>query len=69
VFVVAVMAMALGLYSPLLFGIGGTLIVLSFTGILWLWAKERVALRGSSATAADLRLVSHVFFYMAAWFI
>jgi hypothetical protein len=68
-FVIALMAMALNLYSPPLFGIGGTLILLSFIGILWLWAKERMALSGSSATVADLKLVSYVFFLMAAWFI
>jgi hypothetical protein len=68
-FLVAFITMALRLYSPLLFGIGGTLILLSFIGILWLWAKERMAMSGSSATAADLKLASHVFFFMAAWFI
>ena len=68
-FVIAFMAMALNLYSPPLFGIGGTLILLSFIGILWLWAKERMALSGSSATAADLKLVGYVFRLMAAWYI
>jgi hypothetical protein len=69
VFVIAFFTYALRLYSPVVFGIGGTTILLSFTGILWLWAKERRALSGSSATAADLRLASYVLFFMAAWFI
>jgi len=40
--------MAIGLlgHIPPLFGIGGTLILLFFIGILWLWAKERIALKG-----------------------
>jgi hypothetical protein len=38
-------------------------------GILWLWAKERMALKDSSTTAADLKLVGYVFMLIAAWFI
>jgi hypothetical protein len=59
---------ALG-HIPPLFGIGGTLILLFFMGILWLWAKERMALKDSSATAADLKLAGYVFMLIAAWFI
>ena len=55
-------------HFPLLFGIGGTLILLFFMGILWLWAKERMALKGSSTTATDFKLVGYVFFLLAAWF-
>jgi hypothetical protein len=55
-------------HIPLLFGIGGTLILLFFIGILWLWSKERMALKDSS-TAADLKLVGYVFMLLAAWFI
>jgi hypothetical protein len=58
VFVAFVIAFMAGtLYFAPMFGIGGTLILLSFIGILWLWAKERMALSGSSATASDLKLV------------
>ena len=53
----------------LLFGIGGALILLIFTGILWLWAKERMALKDTSPIAADLKLVGYVFMLIAAWFI
>ena len=56
-------------HIPPLFGIGGTLILLSFLGILWLWAKERMALKDASATAADLKLFGYVFMLIAAWFI
>lgn len=58
----------LGHIRPL-FGIGGTLILLFFFGILWLGAKERMALKGASTTAADLKLVGYVFMLIAAWFI
>jgi len=65
-----IIAMAVGSlgYIPLLFGIGGTLILLFFIGILWLWAKERMALKETSTTAADLKLVGYVFMLIAAWF-
>ena len=66
---ISLVTLAINLYSPPLFGIGGTLILLSFMGILWLWAKERMALEGSFTAAADLRLVGYVFMLMAAWFI
>ena len=38
-------------------------------GILWLWAKERMALKETSTTGADLKLVGYVFMLIAAWFI
>jgi len=68
-FVISLATLALNLYSPLLFGIGGTLILLSFIGILWLWAKEREALKGSSTIAVDFKLVGYVFMLIAAWFL
>ena len=66
--IAAMAAVYLG-YIPLLFGIGGTLILLFFIKILWLWAKERAALEGASTAAADLKLVGYVFMLVAAWFI
>ena len=55
-------------YFPPLFGIGGTLILLSFFGILMLWATERKALKGSSTAAADTKLFGYVFMLIAAGF-
>jgi len=36
---------------------------------LWLWARERMALKDVPTTAADLKLVGYVFMLIAAWFI
>jgi hypothetical protein len=47
-------------HIPAFFSIGGTLILAFFFGMLWLWAKERIALKGSSTAAADFRLVGYV---------
>ncbi|UCH63680.1 MAG: hypothetical protein JSU77_04325 [Fidelibacterota bacterium] len=55
-------------HIPPLFGLGGSLILACFLGILWFWAKERRALSNSSATAADLRMAGYVFLVIGAWF-
>ena len=56
-------------HFPPLFGIGGALILLFFIGIVWLWAKERMALKKTSTATADLKLVGYVFMLIAAWFV
>ena len=69
VLMVSFVAMGLNFYSAPVFGIGGSLILLSFLGILWLLAKERIAQKGSFTTATDFRLVGYACMVMAAWFI
>jgi len=69
VLIISLVAMGLNFYSAPLFGIGGSLIFLSFVGILWSLAKERIALKGSSTTALDCKLVGYVFMLMAAFYI
>ncbi len=69
VLVVALIATVVDYYSAPAFGFGGALILLSFIGILWLLAKERMALEGSSTIGIDLRLGGYVFIVMAAWFL
>lgn len=74
-FIGVVIAVAVGLAAMFLehlrvfFGIGGSLILLFFFGILWFWAKERMALKDVSATVADLKLIGYVFLVIASWFI
>jgi hypothetical protein len=58
---------ALG-HIPILFGIGGFLILLFFFMILWMWAKRRKILKPQGKIAADLQLVGYVFLLLAAWF-
>jgi hypothetical protein len=69
VLAIALVVTALNVYSAPLFGIGGTIILLSFTGVLWLLAKERMAHEDSPTTAADFKWVGYVFMFMAAWFL
>jgi len=69
-FLALAFSMAIGIigHIPLVFGFGGTLILLFFIGILRFWAKERKDLKDTYAAAADLKLIGYVFFLIAAWF-
>jgi hypothetical protein len=40
-------------HTPLLFGMGGALMVAFFLIILWLWAEKRLHLEGADKTAAE----------------
>jgi len=55
-------------HIPILFGIGGTIILLCFVSILRMWAKERMALKDKSSIALDFRLIGYTFFLLTAWF-
>ena len=69
-FLALAFSMSIGLigHIPPVFGLGGTLILLCFFGILWFWTKERMALSETSDAGANLKLAGYVFFLMAAWF-
>ena len=54
---------------PVLFGIGGGLIVLFFLGVLWHWARIRITLPKSEQSASDLQMVGHIFYLIAAWYL
>jgi len=56
-------------HIPALFGVGGSIILICFFGILWFWTKERMRLTDRRLTAADLKLVGFIFLLLAAWFI
>ena len=52
-----------------LFGVAGGLIVVSFIGATWAWAKRRPSLVGRQRVAADLRLCGLAFHLFAAWYL
>ncbi len=68
---IVAMAGAHGLlgHFPPVFAVGGAVIVLSFFGILLLWAKERRGLAETARTAADLRLVGYLFILIGGWYV
>ncbi len=68
-FVLVSVALPVKKHIPILFGIGGTLILLFFFGIVWSWAKKRMTLKNNEKTAADLQLTGYTFLLIAMWFI
>lgn len=69
-FIALIISMSAGLlgHIPILFGIGGALILMFFFGITWLWAKERKSQKDASSAPANLRMIGYTFMLMAAWF-
>jgi hypothetical protein len=55
----------LGFY-PLLFGIGGFLILIFFFVLLWYWAKNHRDLEGPAKAASVYQLISYIFLLMIA---
>ena len=57
-------------HIPWLFGLGGSLLLFSFLGVAWYWAKERKTLDEVEVAvlAADLKLIGYVFMMISAWF-
>lgn len=54
-------------HYPVLFGIGGGLILIMYSGLIWLWAKKRNTFKSDAKTVADLELVGYGFFLIATW--
>jgi hypothetical protein len=48
-------------YVPELFGIGGTVILLSYFGILWLWTQTYAAYEGVARTGRHIQLLGYSF--------
>jgi hypothetical protein len=53
-------------YIPVMFGIGGGLILFLFIGTMWQWARRRGRLNGDAATAADLTFAGLLCFFATA---
>jgi hypothetical protein len=56
-------------YSPLLFGIGGTITLLSFFALVWVWMRTYAARSNEQKVAASLKLLGFIFWINATWFI
>ena len=48
-------------HIPALFGIGGTVILLSYFGILWLWSRSYAAYEGLARTGRQIQLLGYSF--------
>jgi len=54
-------------HNPILFGVGGGLILLCFLASCLDWAETRHHRSGPTRTASDLRQLAYVSFFIAAW--
>lgn len=48
-------------HAPALFGVGGTVILLSYFGILWLWIRTHAAYEGLARTGRHIQLLGYSF--------
>ncbi|MCD4681251.1 MAG: hypothetical protein K8S00_12775 [Bacteroidales bacterium] len=55
------------LINSKIYGIGGGIIICSFLLSVWSWAKKRHTLEERNRLASDIRIISHLFFLIAAW--
>lgn len=53
-------------YAPVMFGVGGGIILILFLATLWTWAKRRGRLEGAAATSADLAFAGLLCFFATA---
>ena len=56
-------------YSAPLFGIGGSIILIFFFLLVWLWMRDYEALQNQDKTAAVFQLIGYLFFITASWFL
>ena len=56
-------------YNATLFGIGGTIILLAFFAIVWIWMKKYAALDMPQKIAGSFRLIGYLFWINASWFL
>jgi hypothetical protein len=55
-------------YIPMLFGIGGSITLLAFLAIAWIWMKKYATLGKVEKIAGGYKLVGYIFWINATWF-
>lgn len=56
-------------YDPILFGIGGTIILISFFAIVWIWMKNYARQDTTGKIAGSYKLIGYLFWINASWFL
>jgi len=56
-------------YNSTLFGIGGTIILVSFFAIVWVWMRKYAALDIQEKIAGSFKLIGYIFWINASWFL
>lgn len=57
------------IYEPILFGIGGTIILISFFAIVWIWMKKYSRQDTPGKVAGSYKLIGYLFWINASWFL
>jgi len=56
-------------YNSTLFGIGGTITLVSFFGIVWVWMRKYAALDIQERIAGSFKLIGYLFWVNTSWFL
>jgi hypothetical protein len=56
-------------YNSTLFGIGGTIILVSFFAIVWVWMKKYAGLDIQEKIAGSFKLIGYIFWINTSWFL
>jgi hypothetical protein len=56
-------------YEPILFGIGGTIILICFFAIVWVWMKTYATKERRAKIAGSYKLIGYLFWINASWFL
>ena len=56
-------------YNATLFGIGGSIILVSFFAIVWMWMKKYSGLNIQEKIAGSFKLVGYIFWINTSWFL
>jgi hypothetical protein len=56
-------------YNSTLFGIGGTIILVSFFAIVWVWMKTYAARDMQEKIAGSFKLIGYIFWINTSWFL
>ncbi len=56
-------------YNATLFGIGGTIILIAFFAIVWVWMQKYAALDMPAKIAGSFKLIGYLFWINASWFL
>ena len=56
-------------YNTTLFGIGGTIILVAFFAIVWVWMKKYAGLDMPAKVAGSFKLVGYLFWINTSWFL
>lgn len=56
-------------YYGLLFGIGGSIILITFCAIVWIWMKNYRSISMQGKLGSVFQLIGYLFFITASWFL